>query len=64
LTRMGISKDPTPAARVADRLWDISDIVTLVEAKPANREPYKKRAAGLRKGIGERRLRSIFRQCS
>jgi hypothetical protein len=36
------------AAGVSDRLWDIGDIVApveAVEAKPAKRGPYKKRAA-------------------
>jgi hypothetical protein len=36
------------AAGVADRLWDVADIVKLVEAteaKPAKRGPYRKRAA-------------------
>ncbi len=39
---------PAMAAGVTDRLWEISDIVALVEAakaKPAKRGPYKKRAA-------------------
>jgi IS1 family transposase len=39
---------PAMAAGVADRLWDISDIVKLVEAaepKPAKRGPYKKHVA-------------------
>jgi hypothetical protein len=39
----------TPAmAALSDRLWDVADIVKLVEAaeaKPAKRGPYKKRAA-------------------
>jgi hypothetical protein len=38
---------PAMAAGVVDRLWDIGDIVKLVEAaeaKPAKRGPYKKRA--------------------
>jgi hypothetical protein len=37
---------PTMAAGVSDRLWDIADIVALVEAaeaKPAKRGTYKKR---------------------
>jgi hypothetical protein len=36
------------AAGVTDRLWEIGDIVALVEAadaKPGKRGPYKKRAA-------------------
>jgi hypothetical protein len=36
------------AAGVSDRLWEIGDIVTLVEANDATsgkRGPYKKRAA-------------------
>jgi hypothetical protein len=39
---------PAMAAGVSDRLWDIGDIVKLVEAtetKPAKRGPYKKREA-------------------
>jgi len=39
---------PAMAAGVADRLWDIGDIVALVEAaeaKPAKRGPYRKRIA-------------------
>lgn len=39
---------PAMAAGVSDRLWEISDIVALVEAaeaKPTKRGPYKKRAA-------------------
>ena len=34
------------AAGVTDRLWEVSDIVTLLEAtepKPGKRGPYKKR---------------------
>jgi hypothetical protein len=36
------------AAGVTERLWEVSDIVALLEAiepKPAKRGPYKKRAA-------------------
>jgi hypothetical protein len=36
------------AAGVADRLWEVADIVKLVEAgeaKPAQRGPYRKRSA-------------------
>ena len=36
---------PAMAAGVTDRLWEIGDIVTLVEAtdmRPAKRGPYKK----------------------
>ena len=39
---------PAMAAGVSDRLWEVSDIVTLlaaVEPKPGKRGPYKKRAA-------------------
>ena len=39
---------PAMAASVSDRLWDVSDIVALVEAReapPAKRGPYKKRVA-------------------
>ena len=39
---------PAMAAGVADRLWEVVDIVKLVEAaeaKPAKRGPYKKRLA-------------------
>jgi hypothetical protein len=37
---------PAMAAGVSDRLWEVSDIVALLEAaepKPAKRGPYKKR---------------------
>jgi hypothetical protein len=40
---------PAMAAGVADRRWEVADIVKLVEAseaKPAKRGPYKKRIAG------------------
>jgi hypothetical protein len=39
---------PAMAAGVSDRLWEIGDIVALVEAaeeKPAKRGPYKKAEA-------------------
>lgn len=39
---------PAMAAGVSDRLWEVSDIVTLLEAvepKPGKRGPYKKRTA-------------------
>src|SRR6266571_40802 len=39
---------PAMAAGVTDRLWDVADIVALVEAAepaPAKRGPYRKRAA-------------------
>ena len=40
---------PAMAAGVSDRLWEISDIVALVEKAesrlPTKRGPYKKRAA-------------------
>jgi hypothetical protein len=39
---------PAMAAGVSDRLWEVADIVALVEAAdevPAKRGPYKKRAA-------------------
>lgn len=39
---------PAMAAGVSDRLWEIGDIVALVEAAeaaPAKRGPYKKQAA-------------------
>lgn len=40
---------PAMAAGVADRLWDIGDIVALVEAveaeQPRTRGPYKKKPA-------------------
>jgi hypothetical protein len=39
---------PAMAAGVTDRLWEIADIVALVEAQdaaPAKRGPYKKRMA-------------------
>jgi hypothetical protein len=42
---------PAMAAGVTDRLWDMSDLVRVLEdaeaaeAKPAKRGPYKKRAA-------------------
>jgi IS1 family transposase len=49
-TRIHKTLRVTPAmeAGVTDRLWDVSDIVKLVEAaeaKPAKRGPYKKRVA-------------------
>ena len=44
---------PAMAAGVTDRLWEISDIVALVEAteadKPRKRGPYKKKAAQISK---------------
>ena len=39
---------PAMAAGVTDRLWDIADLVAImeaVEAKPGKRGPYKKRGA-------------------
>jgi hypothetical protein len=39
---------PAMAAGVSERLWEVSDIVALLEAaepKPGKRGPYKKRAA-------------------
>jgi hypothetical protein len=39
---------PAMAAGVTDRLWEVADTVALVdaaEAKPARREPYRKREA-------------------
>ena len=39
---------PAMAAGVSDRLWEVADIVALVdaaEAKPAKRGPYRKREA-------------------
>jgi hypothetical protein len=39
---------PAMAAGVTDRLWEVSDIVALLQAnetKPAKRGPYKKQAA-------------------
>lgn len=39
---------PAMAAGVSDRLWEVSDIVMLLEAfesKPGKRGPYKKRSA-------------------
>ena len=41
---------PAMAAGVTDRLWEISDIVALVEAadeKPGKRGAYKVRSAGV-----------------
>jgi hypothetical protein len=40
---------PAMAAGVSDRLWEVSDIVALLEAaeaKPGKRGPYKKKPAG------------------
>ena len=40
---------PAMAAGVTDRLWEVADIVALVdaaEAKPGKRGPYKKRQVG------------------
>lgn len=45
-THSKLRMSPAMAAGVSERLWEISDIVTLVEAaeaKPAKRGPYKKR---------------------
>ena len=39
---------PAMAAGVTDRLWEVADIVTLMdaaEAKPAKRGPHRKREA-------------------
>lgn len=47
-THKTLRMTPAMAAGVAERLWEIGDIVKLVEAaeaKPAKRGPYKKRAA-------------------
>jgi IS1 family transposase len=47
---------PAMAAGVSDRLWEIGDIVALVEAatpKPGPRGPYKKRAASPRDRLGD-----------
>jgi hypothetical protein len=49
LSEIGLNAG-TMAAGVADRLWDIGDIVKLVEAaepKPSKRGPYKKREASI-----------------
>jgi IS1 family transposase len=46
-THSKLRMSPAMAAGVSDRLWEISDIVALVEAaeaKPAKRGPYKKRS--------------------
>jgi uncharacterized membrane protein len=43
-----VRMSPATAAGVSDRLWEVADIVALVEAaevKPAKRGPYKKKHA-------------------
>jgi hypothetical protein len=48
---------PAMAAGVADRLWEIADIVRLVEdaeAKPAKRGPYRKRSAAQGEDDGDK----------
>lgn len=43
-----LKTSPAMAAGITDRLWDMEDIVALIDAKdapPKKRGPYKKRAA-------------------
>ena len=45
---LGEERTPAMAAGVTDRLWEVADVVSMIDAaapKPGKRGPYKKRQA-------------------